>query len=69
MLAHGFNDLKIRRELQNKQREQQEEMIQKIGAHIEEQLIKQQIFQEKLAENRKIAARNMHRILNVCLFC
>lgn len=68
MLAHGFNDLKIRRELQDKQRLQQEEMINNIGAHIEEQLIKQQIFQSRLAENRKTVARNIHRILAVCFF-
>ena len=43
-------------------------MINKIGSHIEEQLIKQQIFQQRLAENRKIVARNIHRILAVCSF-
>jgi nuclear pore complex protein Nup54 len=65
VLARGFDDLKARRETQEKQRLEQEEMIHRVGANIEEQLIKQQLFLDRLSEYRKIVANNITRILNI----
>lgn len=65
VLAVGFKDLQIRRELQNKQRQEQEEVMRKIEANIEEQQYKQQVFLGKLTEYRKTIAHNILRILRL----
>jgi len=65
VLAQGFDDLKKRRENQTAQRKAQEEKIQIITSHIEDRLIEQQLFQDKLNEYRLTLATNLKRILHI----
>jgi len=65
VLACGFGDLKLRMEIQDKQRQSQEETLEKISKTVDELFQRKEMIEKKIADYRKVESRNITKIIRI----